>query len=482
MREAKASDHRRHAYARPYPLKLREFQYENVPVLGQGVLHFQGGPSLICGANGVGKSSILQAIYGTLTGSSRLSERAMRRLEGGRFVALLETPDGPVTKKAGIVAGKVVGDGTPQPCPVAFLDMGHEATQWLSLFETTTKMDELLAALAPAVSVAGELEEVRYLVGKEYVERLVYEIEEFGDPIPYFAVKTRIAQYQSEDMGLGEMSLHALYWQFSKAPPNSIVLIEEPETFVSPRSQKAFVDLLCKYCETRGLCVILTSHSLGIVGRLPLESVSLLYHGAAGSGVVAPPRQHQVNEVLGVPLRPVAMLLVEDAAARLFTSLLIDKIDHDLRFIVQIQSVVGTAAIDAALEGFPDTDLITLIGAYDGGHEVNDKDHSWEHVVLPGDDGPERVLRSALAGRTDFLATALTQSQGEVAAALSAFEGHDDHDWIGALAQRLGVSIDRLFDVLIDNWLAVGANHEAGAQFCEGVRSIITEEEETEED
>ncbi len=377
-------------------------------------------------------------------------------------------------RHARIESGAVIADGPDVPSGVVFLDLGVTCPEWLTLLARTANLDELLASLAPAISARDALDEVCYLVGKDYVERLVYEIDELGeDSIPYFNVRTSAAQYASEDMGLGELALHVLYWQLSSAPQNSIVLIEEPETFASPRSQRALVDLVCKYCETRGLCVVITSHSLGIVGRLPIGHVRLLFQGGTGAGVVTPPRPHQLNEVLGVPVRPVALLLVEDDAARMLTALLIDKLDPDLRFVVQVQPVDGADGINAALKGFPENQLIRLVGVYDGGYEVNATGHHWPHVNLPGADGPERTLRQALAGRTRDLAVLARRDEEDVEIALGTVEGFDDHDWARALAERLAISIDRLFEHLLDVWLSVGANRDAANRFCSEVKGLV---------
>ena len=54
-------------YQKVYPLRLSNFRYENIVSLGKNSLSFTGGISVICGANGVGKSTILRAIYCGLT-------------------------------------------------------------------------------------------------------------------------------------------------------------------------------------------------------------------------------------------------------------------------------------------------------------------------------------------------------------------------------------------------------------------------------
>src|SRR5687768_15210503 len=67
MRIAEAQKRFEHVYSKEYPVRLTSFGFDNIATLGSGKITFTGGISVICGANGVGKSTILRAIYCGLT-------------------------------------------------------------------------------------------------------------------------------------------------------------------------------------------------------------------------------------------------------------------------------------------------------------------------------------------------------------------------------------------------------------------------------
>ena len=97
----------------------------------------------------------------------------------------------------------------------------------------------------------------------------------------YFEVTTEGVTYGSEMMGLGELALHLMLWHLERVEPQSIMLIEEPETHISPRSQQALLNVLARASARKKLWVIVTTHSAGIVARIPREHIRLVYRDGA---------------------------------------------------------------------------------------------------------------------------------------------------------------------------------------------------------
>ena len=62
MRHVKALDHWRHVYNNAYRRYIQSFNYSNIAGVGSGEIVFRGGINAICGGNGVGKSTLLDAI------------------------------------------------------------------------------------------------------------------------------------------------------------------------------------------------------------------------------------------------------------------------------------------------------------------------------------------------------------------------------------------------------------------------------------
>ena len=58
-------------------------------------------------------------------------------------------------------------------------------------------------------------------------------------------------------MGLGEVSALYIYWCLSRAAENSILIVDEPETYLAHNSQSALIDVLAKFCSEKAFGVLL---------------------------------------------------------------------------------------------------------------------------------------------------------------------------------------------------------------------------------
>lgn len=477
MRTARAEDYRRRACQRAFPVTLLEFSFDQVPGLGAGLMRFQGAPAVICGGNGVGKTTILDALYLLLGGErSLLSEQRLQRLQGSVLKCKVSIDRAINEFSVRVTPEGVERDSNDTGFEVLFLDPGAQCNRWLRLMEDMANVEELLEPIEAAESDENELDEVNYLVGKSYISRKVYEIEEFDEPIPFVKVEVPEASYGFLEMGLGELCLNVLHWQLSNAPKNSVILIEEPESFVSPRSQRCLVDVLCRLAVVRGFFPVLTTHSWGVAGRLPIDKVTLIHGRPAGSkniGILQPPRPHQLNDVLAVPHQQKLLILVEDSTAEQFARAIIEHTDPDFLVSFEIAQMGSATRIRYLLEHFPKTKIIFLVGLYDAGYDAEHNKPNWDHRFLPGENPPERELRLMTKDRSDSLAITTRRDEQDILAALAALEGVDDHDWLIELARCLGKEVPSLVDSLVRVWLQDTKNQQAATTFVGELRELI---------
>src|SRR5207249_4749613 len=104
---------------------------------------------------------------------------------------------------------------------------------------------------------------------KEYSECKIFEVPEYDEieKFPYFKATSNGVSYGSETMGQGELSLLIVLWELLTLPKNSILLLEEPETHVSPRSQEALMNVIAQNIVEKGIWTIVTTHSPVIVSK-----------------------------------------------------------------------------------------------------------------------------------------------------------------------------------------------------------------------
>lgn len=455
MRAARAEDFRRRAYQRRFENRVVSLKFANVPSIGTGELTFEAGPNFICGGNGVGKSSVLHGLYLSLSGdASALPPRSLQRLEGGRFDCVIATEAGEREAAVKISGGKVSQLRSVDGLDVHYLDVGPRCYRWLTSLAQMANIDELLESVEPAESNEEELIEIRYLTGKAYEAHAMYEIDEFGDDIlPYPKVSVRGRQYGFEDMGLGELALNVLHWFLKRSVRRSVLFLEEPETFVSPRSQRCLMNLVCKYAVERELNILSTTHSFGVVGQFERKVVTLLHSGVPDIGVIRPPRPHQLLNVLGVNQGASALIIYEDRAACSFGSSIIERLDPDLAYSLEAQIAGDASKIGRALISLPKNQIVNLIGVYDADFEIQDDDDHCNRTNLPGSRAPESELRQLLPDLQQQVAEALKCTATDVGAAHASLEGSDDHDWLVELGKILHINLTTLVDGLVSVWL-----------------------------
>jgi hypothetical protein len=140
-------------------------------------------------------------------------------------------------------------DPEPLNLPLHMLIPTAESARLMHTLGSLSNLDELLEAYSPAQLAESEVDKLSYLVGREYETVEIFEIgdETEGFAFPYMVVTAAGTKYGSEDMGLGELALHLTNWHLSRVPENSILLLEEPETHISPRSQHTLLNILAEY-------------------------------------------------------------------------------------------------------------------------------------------------------------------------------------------------------------------------------------------
>jgi hypothetical protein len=466
IRLARFADHWRRALARNYEVRYERLDYRGLRSLHDDSISFAKGITAIVGGNGVGKSTLAHAAVDVLAGFDgvrSLSDRSVR-LTGGDLRAQVASESGTQHVSLTVSTAGAREAGHALDAEFTWLDPASMAMLCQRQILGDPAFDDLLESIGSRVLTADELDSASYVVGKDYTKCEVWEIPDYGsfDVLPYFRVTSSGAAYGSEDMGSGELALLITLWTLNRVPKNSIVVLEEPETHVSARSQDALMDLVAWACDRRGLWLVITTHSPIVLRKLPLDHVRLLVVDGGKTRLICEPRLHQLASILGGGVAYRNLLLVEDECARFLVLAILEKLDADLRhqFSIVVASG-GEARITAVLRELPRVEQWSIVGCYDGDMRgrIDAKGFEWPHVYLPGDRSPEVLLREAVRGNAApaKLATALHVSVENVNVALNASAGHDHHDWLDELSRALTLDKGNVVRALTNVWLQVGA-------------------------
>jgi predicted ATPase len=465
-----------------YPSRLEILKFEQLLCLTDGELAIPAGICAIVGGNGVGKSALLAAISELLADAELpLGVGHQARLRNSKLEG---TATDQVGRKNIIVREDAEGVRTfgvdHFEAEFYWLELSYLVNLTHKQVNEDADFSELLEPLSPSKLDEDELETLWYLLGKKLESCSIYEITEYGDldPFPYFIVEAGGHRYGSESMGYGELSLLFVLWKLRTIEKNSVLVLEEPEAHVSPRSQRALMDILAKACDEKGLSIILTTHSPAIVANLPERNIILVSKSGRGTTASIGPTRAQVNDLLGETTRKRAVVLVEDKAAHQFTIALLAAVRVEVLAQVEVLVAGDASKIDSVLSALPLSKhgALNVIGVYDGDMRarVDPRRFMWQHVFLPGEISPEHVLRECLTSREDgqeILAAELHRTREAIAAALDAVDGLDAHDWFTQLPLSLGCEHAALMTALTRVWLR--DNEQTANTFVESIAEAM---------
>lgn len=471
MRSNRAGDYWRRVYKQNFAARVDRLAFEALRGLGTGELSFQGGITALVGANGVGKTTLLEAIHTCLVeDDSHVSPTAARKLAGSRLAV-----DGEGEGAKG--ARRWNNDeGSPSresefTVIVVFLNPARESARQLRILDETTNLEELLAAYSARRYTGDQLNDVRFVLGKGYDWVESFEIPDFdeNEVFPYFRVQLAGEVYGSESMGIGELSLLTLMWRLDSLDENSILLLEEPETFIAPRSQVALLDVVSRVCALSKIWVILTTHSHSIVSRIPKDHIRLLSFDGSTFDVIEGPNEKLLNDSVGLRSRFRGVVLVEDRIACEWCVALFAKLAPDILETLQVKGV-GPDGIKKGLN-FPAVGpWLSVVGLFDGDMRGKVGATTWPYAFLPSGLPPEECLRSVSATSVERLAEMSGRTAAEVRAIFASLLGTDHHDWLIELSRSLSVSTKQVVHSLNAVWLEDVTNRVAAEEMIKEVR------------
>jgi predicted ATPase len=411
LREAKFRDHWRRVFLRNFPTRFTSLTVTNLYCLADSTMTFSGGINAIVGGNGVGKSTLVAAIAQLLASDPNSTEEGYSARLSGSTIQGTAFNDGTelhlTVNGSGFEQRVLVGDQFNGE--FRWLDPSTLASRCLHQIHTDQNFDDLLEPLAPLQLGAEDLKVATYLVGKSYSRILIYEISDYGgfDRFPYFRAASAGITYGSEGMGRGELSLLLAYWTLHDMPKNSILILEEPETHVSPKSQDSLMNIVAKFSDEMGMWVIVTTHSPTVIRRIPREHINLLARGTEPTSLISRATKLDIALLLGGGVAYRGVILVEDEFAKDFVLALFEKLDAEMVRQPEVIAAGSVTNITQLLRTMPRTrSWLTIIGLYDGDQrdEIDNQGLKWPFGFLPGDVSPEHLLMRAIENMPNIAA------------------------------------------------------------------------------
>lgn len=323
MREAKVND----IWKSLYNIDKYDYKIKNIKLKGivNGSFEAYKGISAICGLNGVGKSTIMLAIKDAL--GIYMNRFESNKIKNQKVEMEIEIKKDDKKVQVKNEEGKRLPDVLKTNSLAYYLDYGLAVKANEYLMQDNLK--ELLDQYEETPFSKKELEDISYLVGKQYTKCTVTEIYDENDNgyqeeegkeinIPFFKVESQGIEYDSLTMGLGESILFYFYWFFRYISKSCIVIFEEPEAFLNIKSQQNLMNLICKKCNEVGINIIVTTHSPYIINKIREDNIYILNKFKKYTHLINSENKHSALKNLGMYLHKKGIFYVEDEVAKCF--------------------------------------------------------------------------------------------------------------------------------------------------------------------
>jgi predicted ATPase len=455
MRTARVGDHWRSLYEKPYKFKISKLTYEKLKGLGSGDIEFTGGITAICGGNGVGKSTLLNAISSVLSSERLLSLKSINlKLEGSELLGEFIDSGQPISRKVNITKDNIKATPDVINAESVWIDGSIYSPKLIDIFSNMPNLTEFLESVDPRILNESENSLLSYIVGKEYTKCEIFELdlERYG-VVPYFRVQSNGVEYGTEAMGLGEISVHYLLWNLHMIEKNSVVLMEEPETYLAPRSQEALLDVIAKMAVDKKLWVVLTTHSPNIIKNIPYKHIRILSRINEEVEVSIPSTSLDSMYSLGLNPRKLGIILVEDRCAREFTKCWLGRFNPSLIQEYEVVDIGSKEKILQQVSTFPIVgSWFKLFGIFDGNerNKIETENNKWNYSYLPGEIAPELLLKQIAKSMRKELAKISGRDIQRINSALHSLDGRDHHDWIEEFPRQIGLGYEQLIAFLFE--------------------------------
>lgn len=472
MKSRRASDYWRRLSHSRSAISLEEFVLRGVRGISDSTLSGKGTLNVLCGANGTGKSTILESIHLTLAGKRPLLHFGDAvKFNAANLAARIQV--GAQIKNC-VYVGTGQRESLTEDIEIVWLNPGSYSALLQREFTLTRNFEDYLEGNPSRLFTADELKEISYLVCRDYSAVSVTEIEDYEhlagfegpEVLPFFSVTSGGASYRSEEMGIGEHALFLLYWYTRRIRAKSILFVEELETHISFQSQVHVLnDLVCRAMD-KNVWIMLTTHSPAILERVPLQFVQLCHKRGSEIFVNVSPSANDLALTLGVRPRRAGVCIVEDAAAKAFLIALFQLLRRELALTFEVVVAGSAGDVDKAIGNFPSVgDWLRIVAVHDA--DIPDDNIARNHQVirLPGTRSPELEIIPAVKANLESCAESLEISVDRLGVVLAAIDGFDEHDWFAELARALGTNYETAMRAAVGAWLTIPANQELADDF-----------------
>lgn len=305
-----------------------------------------------------------------------------------------------------------------------------------------------------------DLSLVNYVLSARYESVEFREIELDEDLVrPRFSVLIDGRRVDGSELSYGEQLILYIFWRLNyRVCDSSLLLIEEPETGLSPATQARLLDILAVASVKKNCQIIIATHSPFIVQYLGEDNVLVFKKGEAITWQKARNEEHL--QELGLTLGKTHLFVVEDNKAKLFLQRILDRYGSKMRRKAEILYVGGEGNVTSIMSKTDSESLeLTVLGVVDADQKEckksNDLVRSGRCLFLPGTKAPEEEVISFILANTGVFASQLGVRERVLCDAFRMLEGVNHHDYFSELSVFLfGEEKSHVYELAFNVWFS----------------------------
>lgn len=271
--------------------------------------------------------------------------------------------------------------------------------------------------------------------------------------------------------GAGEDATLDLFRTLQGIPDNSLLLVDEVEASLHPRSQRRLVRFLLWLARQRRIQVILSTHSPYVLQELPQEARILLLPGPQGLSVVYGVSAEFAMSRLDDEVHPEVHLFVEDREAEVLLREILASSDESAKLLNRVAiSPVGPSNVVAMLGVLGKAGKLPYKSL-----AVVDGDHLDQNCLsLPGDIAPEQMVYKELRAKSwPNLPQRFGVGAGTLLTVLEdAMLEPDHHKWNAKVGDQILKSSASVWEILANEWCRSCLNPEARKQISLAILTV----------
>lgn len=455
MRDAKVTDiWRKFGKKNDYKKYIEYLSLNGLNEIGD--IEFSQGITVLCGLNGVGKSSILLSLK-ELAGLNK-KESDSHKVKDSKTEIMLK-----LNNELEVFTTEDSRCDSINEYKNSIWSIDYKLSHENIEFFFQDNLDELLLQYEESILNQEDTELLSYLVGKKYNEIKLTVIEDDGEIYPYFSVAIGENNYSSVDMGIGEHWIFYIWWRIYSSDSNVIGLIEEPETFISITSQRRIMNFLAESSVKKNISFVITTHSPFIVEKVSENKIRLISRYNDTVSIIKGDDNLDYMKALGLSMKKEkGVLFVEDELALVLLKTILKSYSKELLELYSMEYLDGHGDINKSLKNLKNLYSKKMnykfVGLYDGDMREDYGSwggDGWRFDYLPSKKPFENVAIDIISNQKnrEIILKEFNIKKNEFIVILENLNGQDYHDWVNKFVKLTNSSLDKVVEKVFNIWI-----------------------------